>query len=208
MLAQSKTHARSLDVSRDGAQFAAFCADGRVRVWRLKTGKLRRAYDESLEVGGRGGNLARRSKTGGSESPLPDRRAWQGANRQGGRRNPRRSHTHATLRLRTSTSTRAFWQACCSTLQNTHNGRAGTVPPQAAHELQKSGPEALQLEDIDFGRRYALEKEMRAQGGCRGAPWTTEGLIRARRARRVYGPPKLGVGDAGCRSTRPHQNLE
>ncbi|GBF99133.1 peptidyl-prolyl cis-trans isomerase [Raphidocelis subcapitata] len=89
VLAQSKTHARSLDVSRDGAQFAAFCADGRVRVWRLRTGKLSRIYDESLE---------------------------------------------------------------------------------AAHELQKSGPEALQLEDIDFGRRYALEKEMRAQGDAVPAP--------------------------------------
>ncbi|KIY91298.1 peptidylprolyl isomerase domain and WD repeat-containing protein 1 [Monoraphidium neglectum] len=66
-----------------------FCADGRVRVWRLRTGKLRRSYDESLEV---------------------------------------------------------------------------------AHELQKSGPEALQLEDIDFGRRYALEKEIRAQGDAVPAP--------------------------------------
>ncbi|KAI8471687.1 MAG: putative cyclophilin (cyp-15) [Monoraphidium minutum] len=88
-LAQAKTHGRSLDVSRDGSQFAMFCADGRVRVWRLRTGKLRRSYDESLE---------------------------------------------------------------------------------ASHELQKSGPEALQLEDIDFGRRYALEKEMRAQGDNVPAP--------------------------------------
>jgi peptidylprolyl isomerase domain and WD repeat-containing protein 1 len=50
-LMQAKTHARSVDVSRDGAQFAMFCADGRVRVWRLKTGKLSRVFDESLEVG-------------------------------------------------------------------------------------------------------------------------------------------------------------
>lgn len=82
-LAAAKTRARSLDVSRDGAHFAAFCADGRVRVWRLRTGKLRRVFDESAE---------------------------------------------------------------------------------AAHEVQKSGPEALRLEDIDFGRRYALEKELRAAG--------------------------------------------
>ena len=49
-LAQAGTRARSLDVSRDGAHFAAFCADGRVRVWRLRTGKLRRVFDESLEA--------------------------------------------------------------------------------------------------------------------------------------------------------------
>jgi hypothetical protein len=40
----------SPQVSKDGAQFAAFCADSRVRVWRFATGKLRRTYDESLEV--------------------------------------------------------------------------------------------------------------------------------------------------------------
>jgi len=53
-LAQSKTVGRSLAISKDGSQFAMFCADGRVRVWRVKTGKLRRIYDESLEVGGVG----------------------------------------------------------------------------------------------------------------------------------------------------------
>ncbi len=40
----------SLDVSRDGKQFVAFCADDRVRVWRFATGKLRITYDESIEV--------------------------------------------------------------------------------------------------------------------------------------------------------------
>ncbi|KAF6258211.1 hypothetical protein COO60DRAFT_1295463 [Scenedesmus sp. NREL 46B-D3] len=49
-LARAKTSARSLEVSRDGTQFAAFCADSRVRVWRFATGKLRRTYDESLEA--------------------------------------------------------------------------------------------------------------------------------------------------------------
>jgi peptidylprolyl isomerase domain and WD repeat-containing protein 1 len=49
-LARAKTRARSLDVARDGGAFAAFCADGRVRVWRLATGKLARVYDESVEV--------------------------------------------------------------------------------------------------------------------------------------------------------------
>lgn len=53
-LAKAKTHARSLEVSRDGSQFAAFCADSRVRVWRFATGKLRRTYDESMEVRGVG----------------------------------------------------------------------------------------------------------------------------------------------------------
>lgn len=49
-LAKAKTHARSLDVSGDGSQFVMFCADARVRVWRFATGKLRRSYDESMEV--------------------------------------------------------------------------------------------------------------------------------------------------------------
>jgi WD40 repeat protein len=52
----------TLQVSKDGAQFAAFCADSRVRVWRFASGKLRRTYDESLEVrvhctAGYGGSL-------------------------------------------------------------------------------------------------------------------------------------------------------
>eukprot|EP00878_Enallax_costatus_P002186 GHUV01002357.1.p1 GENE.GHUV01002357.1~~GHUV01002357.1.p1 ORF type:complete len:625 (+),score=138.92 GHUV01002357.1:201-2075(+) len=82
-LAKAKTAARSLDVSKDGSQFVMFCADGRVRVWKFATGKLRRTYDESME---------------------------------------------------------------------------------AAHELQKSGAAQFVLDDMDFGRRYALEKEIRAAG--------------------------------------------
>lgn len=39
-----------MQVSKDGSQFVMFCADGRVRVWKFATGKLRRSYDESLEV--------------------------------------------------------------------------------------------------------------------------------------------------------------
>lgn len=39
-----------MQVSKDGSQFVMFCADGRVRVWKFATGKLRRTYDESLEV--------------------------------------------------------------------------------------------------------------------------------------------------------------
>ncbi len=50
-LAKAKTKALSLEVSKDGKLTAAFCADGRVRVWGFETGKLRRTYDESLEVG-------------------------------------------------------------------------------------------------------------------------------------------------------------
>ncbi len=37
-------------VSKDGAQFVAMCADKRIRVFRFETGKLRRVYDESIEV--------------------------------------------------------------------------------------------------------------------------------------------------------------
>lgn len=37
---------------------------------------------------------------------------------------------------------------------------------QAAQQLQKSGVSQFVLDDMDFGRRYALEKEIRA-GGAR-----------------------------------------
>jgi peptidylprolyl isomerase domain and WD repeat-containing protein 1 len=49
-LAKAKTLAASLDVSRDGSQFAMFCADRRVRVFSFASGKLRRSYDESPEA--------------------------------------------------------------------------------------------------------------------------------------------------------------
>jgi hypothetical protein len=40
---------------------------------------------------------------------------------------------------------------------------------QAAQQLQKSGVSQFVLEDMDFGRRYALDKEIRAAGeGCIG----------------------------------------
>lgn len=78
-LAKAKTHARSLEVSKDGQQFAMVCADSRVRVFNLPSGRLRRTYDESLE---------------------------------------------------------------------------------AAQELQRSGAELFTLEDIDFGRRVAREREL------------------------------------------------
>lgn len=38
---------------------------------------------------------------------------------------------------------------------------------QAAHELQRSGAAAFVLEDIDFGRRVAVEREL---AGAEGAP--------------------------------------
>jgi hypothetical protein len=52
------------------------------------------------------------------------------------------------------------------------DGENDAHPPctQAAHDLQKSGAEMFALEDIDFGRRYALEKEIRAQGDAVPAP--------------------------------------
>ncbi|GFR48933.1 hypothetical protein Agub_g10939, partial [Astrephomene gubernaculifera] len=80
-LAKARTTAKSLEVSRDGQQFAAVCGDRRVRVFKFGSGKLRRVYDESLE---------------------------------------------------------------------------------AANEVQRSGGEMFQLEDIDFGRRMAVERELGA----------------------------------------------
>lgn len=41
-----------MQLSKDGRQFAAVCTDRRVRVYWFGTGKLRRVYDESLEVRG------------------------------------------------------------------------------------------------------------------------------------------------------------
>ncbi|KAG2431728.1 hypothetical protein HXX76_009224 [Chlamydomonas incerta] len=78
-LAKAKTVAKSLEISRDGQQFAMVCADKRVRVFATRTAKLRRVYDES---------------------------------------------------------------------------------PDAANEVQRSGAEMFQLEDIDFGRRMAVEREL------------------------------------------------
>jgi hypothetical protein len=40
----------SLQVSRDGSQFVMVCGDKRLRVFRFQAGKLRRVYNESLEV--------------------------------------------------------------------------------------------------------------------------------------------------------------
>lgn len=39
-------------VSKDGSQFVVCGSDSRLRVFRFTTGKLRRVYDESLEVDG------------------------------------------------------------------------------------------------------------------------------------------------------------
>ncbi|GLC33697.1 Peptidylprolyl isomerase [Pleodorina starrii] len=80
-LAKAKATAMSLEVSRDGQQFAMVCSDKRVRVFKFSTAKLRRVYDES---------------------------------------------------------------------------------PDAANEVQRSGGEMFQLEDIDFGRRMAVERELTA----------------------------------------------
>ena len=49
-LAKAKTVATSLEISPDGRQFVTCSPDRRIRVFWLATGKLRRAYDESLEV--------------------------------------------------------------------------------------------------------------------------------------------------------------
>jgi peptidylprolyl isomerase domain and WD repeat-containing protein 1 len=39
-------------------------------------------------------------------------------------------------------------------------------PTQAANELQRSGAEAFVLEDIDFGRRVAVERELAVAEGA------------------------------------------
>ncbi|XP_020260314.1 peptidyl-prolyl cis-trans isomerase CYP71 [Asparagus officinalis] len=49
-IAKSKTTVSSVEVSSDGNQFAVTSPDRRIRVFWFKTGKLRRIYDESLEV--------------------------------------------------------------------------------------------------------------------------------------------------------------
>ncbi|KAJ7562782.1 hypothetical protein O6H91_03G084400 [Diphasiastrum complanatum] len=49
-LAKAKTTVSSLEVSADGKQFVTLSPDRRIRVFWFETGKLRRTYDESLEV--------------------------------------------------------------------------------------------------------------------------------------------------------------
>ncbi|CAI9105574.1 OLC1v1004522C1 [Oldenlandia corymbosa var. corymbosa] len=49
-LAKCKTTASSIEVSADGLQFSVTSPDRRIRVFWFRTGKLRRVYDESLEV--------------------------------------------------------------------------------------------------------------------------------------------------------------
>ncbi|KAK9156695.1 hypothetical protein Scep_003269 [Stephania cephalantha] len=49
-IVKCKTTVSALEVSADGKQFAITSPDRRIRVFWFKTGKLRRVYDESLEV--------------------------------------------------------------------------------------------------------------------------------------------------------------
>lgn len=49
-IAKSKTTVSTIEVSADGNQFAVTSPDRRIRVFWFRTGKLRRIYDESLEV--------------------------------------------------------------------------------------------------------------------------------------------------------------
>lgn len=49
-LAKCKTSVSAIEVSNDGTQFVVTSPDRRIRVFWFKTGKLRRVYDESLEV--------------------------------------------------------------------------------------------------------------------------------------------------------------
>ncbi|KAJ8498214.1 hypothetical protein OPV22_008766 [Ensete ventricosum] len=49
-IAKCKTTVSAIEVSPNGSQFAITSPDRRIRVFWFKTGKLRRVYDESLEV--------------------------------------------------------------------------------------------------------------------------------------------------------------
>lgn len=49
-IVKCKTSVSALEVSPDGKQFVITSPDRRIRVFWLRTGKLRRVYDESLEV--------------------------------------------------------------------------------------------------------------------------------------------------------------
>ncbi|PKI78737.1 hypothetical protein CRG98_000804, partial [Punica granatum] len=49
-IAKCKTTVSTVEVSPDGKQFSITSPDRRIRVFWFKTGKLRRVYDESLEV--------------------------------------------------------------------------------------------------------------------------------------------------------------
>ncbi|XP_007037364.2 PREDICTED: peptidyl-prolyl cis-trans isomerase CYP71 [Theobroma cacao] len=49
-IAKCKTIVSSIEVSLDSKQFSITSPDCRIRVFWFKTGKLRRVYDESLEV--------------------------------------------------------------------------------------------------------------------------------------------------------------
>uniref|UniRef100_A0A7S1FJP1 peptidylprolyl isomerase n=1 Tax=Noctiluca scintillans TaxID=2966 RepID=A0A7S1FJP1_NOCSC len=49
-LRKNQTFAISLSISPDGSMFVATCEDGRIRLFRFATGKMVRAYDESLEM--------------------------------------------------------------------------------------------------------------------------------------------------------------
>jgi len=48
-MAKAKTTALSLELSTDGEQLVCFCKDYSIRLWRFRSGKLRRVYDESAE---------------------------------------------------------------------------------------------------------------------------------------------------------------
>jgi hypothetical protein len=48
-MAKAKTTALSLELSTDGEQLVCFCKDYSIRLWRFRSGMLRRVYDESAE---------------------------------------------------------------------------------------------------------------------------------------------------------------
>lgn len=112
-LARLGTRARSLSVSPDGSQFAAVCADGRVRVWRYASGALRRAYDESPAAA-----LARQRRAG-------ELAAEAAAVAGGGEDGQQQQQQQAT--------------------NDAYLDPSSVVSP---------------LDDLDFGRRLAVEREL------------------------------------------------
>lgn len=63
---------------------------------------------------------------------------------------------------RLTLSPRLARAACCPSPPSRTRNR------QAAQALQKAGSPLFTLDDMDFGRRYALEKEIRAAGASAG----------------------------------------
>jgi hypothetical protein len=167
-------------VALQGDQFVAFCADSRVRVWRFASGKLRRTYDESLEVRGRAACRKARRLQGRQPSavlcgvPLTSRAPGAVVHRQRSMRHARRPHCVVPPPCRHLLA----WLAWLPRLL------------QAAQELQRSANPAYALDDIDFGKRFAVEREL-AKAPPPGTP--TQNAIFDDSGNFVLYPSLLGI---------------